>query len=108
MFGKTEVTTTFADTECACLPTAAMGRLAALRGRAGVEVALHERQLWVRWPTSDDFVAGLLFAVAGCRLFVRRQRQWYAWQRAIPDFDVPEGLRFRPLDQVIFPAPVQP
>jgi len=96
------------DVEYACLPAAAMGRLAPLRGHPGVEIALQERNLWLRWHAGNEFVAGALFALKGCQLFSRRDDRWYAWGRAVPAFDVPDSLRFRPLDQVIFPAPVQP
>jgi hypothetical protein len=98
----------FAEVERACLPTSAMGRLAALRCAAGVEIALHDRHLWLRWNAGDDQVAQLLFAIVGCRLLAERDGRWYDWGRSVPAFDIPEGLRYRPLAQVIFPASIQP
>ena len=95
---------TFADLERAQLPAAALGRLAALRCENGVEVALHDRDLWVRWQPGHDEVARALLPLPGCRLYGRRVGRWYAWGRAIPAFEVPEALRFRPLYEVIFPA----
>ncbi len=100
--------TTFADVECACLPAGRMGRLASLRCQPGVEIALHDRDLWLRWPAGHDEVAGLLFALGGARLFSQREGRWYAWGRAIPAFDVPGNLRYRPLEQVILPERVEP
>ena len=99
---------TFADLERAQLPAAALGRLAALRCENGVEIALHERDLWVRWSPGHDEVARALLPLPGCRLYGRHDGRWYAWGRAVPAFEVPQALRFRPLCQVIFPAPIQP
>ncbi len=98
----------FAEVERACLPTSAMGRLAALRCGEGVEIALHERNLWLRWNAGNDEVAQRLFAIVGCRLFAERDGRWYDWGKSVPAFDVPDALRFRPLSQVIFPATIQP
>lgn len=100
--------TTFADVRCACLPAALMPRLAPLRGRHGVEVALDQRSLWVRWAAGDDASPALLFAFPEIRLFLRKGDHWYDWRRAVPAFDVPESLRYRPLDQVVFPSQVVP
>jgi MoxR-vWA-beta-propeller ternary system domain bpX2 len=97
-----------ADLERARLPAAALGRLAALRCQPGVQVALHDRDLWIRWEPSQDAIALALLPLAGCQLFGRKEGHWYAWGHALPAFEVPESLRFRPLFQVIFPAPMQP
>ena len=99
---------TFAELERARLPAAAMGRLAALRCEEGLEIALHDRDLWVRWAPGDDAVALSLLPLPGCRLYGQRDGHWHAWGEALPAFDVPVSLRFRPLAQVIFPAAVQP
>ena len=96
------------ELERARLPASALGRLAAMRCENGLEVALHDRELWVRWPAGDDAVVRMLLPLAGCRLYGKREGRWHAWGLALPAFDVPEALRFRPLWQVIFPAPVQP
>lgn len=99
---------TFADVERAVLPAARMGRLASLRCQPGVEVALHERHLWLRWPAGNEAIAGLVFAIGEAHLYARVDGYWYAWNRATPDFAVPQDLRFRPLDQVIFPERIEP
>lgn len=96
------------DVECASIPAAAMGRLAPLRGRPGVELALHDRTLWVRWPAGHDYVACRLMAIPKAQLYVRREGRWYALGRSIPAFEVPASLKFRPLDQVLFPALAEP
>jgi hypothetical protein len=96
------------DLEWARLPGTALSRLAALRCTDGVEAALRDRELWIRWPRGDDAIARSLLALPGCRLYGRRDSRWHAWGQALPAFDVPETLPFRPLAQIIFPAPVQP
>jgi MoxR-vWA-beta-propeller ternary system domain bpX2 len=107
MPGKTEMIASFVDFERARLPASALGRLAALRAHHGVEAALHDRELWVRWTPGDDDVARALLPLPGCRLYGRQAGRWHAFGQALPAFDVPEELRFQPLAQVIFPAPVQ-
>jgi MoxR-vWA-beta-propeller ternary system domain bpX2 len=97
-----------ANLERARLPAAALGRLAALRCQHGVQVALNDRDLWIRWDPGQDAIALALLPLAGCQLYGRKDGHWYAWGRTLPAFEVPESPRFRPLFQVIFPAPMQP
>jgi hypothetical protein len=98
----------FADLERARLPAAALGRLAALRCEPRVQVALHDRELWIRWDTGRDDVARSLLPLSGCRLYGRHNGRWHAWGEALPAFDVPEALRFRPVYEVVFPAAMHP
>jgi hypothetical protein len=103
-----DMDTAIAELERARLPASALGRLAALRCESGVEVALHDRDLWVQWRRGSELVPHTLLPVSGCQLYGRCGAGWYRWGTAIPAFDVPESLRFRPLWQVIFPAQVAP
>ena len=99
---------TITDLEMARVPTAEMGRLAALRCAQGVAIALHQRELWLRWSPGDDRVPRVILPIRGCGLYGRTEGRWHLWGRALPAFDVPDGLAFRPLWQVIFPAPTSP
>ncbi len=73
----------------------------------GIEAALQDRTLWLRWPAGQDDVALTLLPLEGARLYGQRDGRWYAWGRTLPDFDVPDTLRFQPLFQVVLPAPMQ-
>lgn len=108
MHGTIAMTNTLLEVEIAKAPAAALGRLAPLRACADVEIALNDRDLWIRWRAGNDLAAGLVFALPGCRLFTRREGRWYGWGKAAPAFDIPASLNFRPLAQVVFPAPVHP
>jgi hypothetical protein len=98
----------FADIQRAAIPSSAMPRLAVLRDRRGLEVALSGRQLWLRWPDGDESIAQTLFAIAGCRLFEMREGRWHEANRSLPAFDMPEALSFRPIAAVILPAAIEP
>ena len=96
----------FADVQRAAIPTAAMPRLAALRDRRGLEVALAGRHLWLRWPDGDESIAQTLFAITGSRLFTRRDGRWHEPGRSLPAFDMPETLSYRPIAAVILPTAI--
>jgi hypothetical protein len=94
----------FADVERAAIPTAAMARLAPLRDRSGLEIALSGKHLWLRWHESDDSISQAVFAIPGARLFTSKDGQWHEPDRSLPTFDMPESLSFRPIAAVIAPA----
>ena len=75
----------FVDFERARLPASALGRLAGLRAHHGVEAALHDRELWVRWTPGDDDVARALLPLPGCRLYGRQAGRWRPWAVAADD-----------------------
>ncbi|HEX3313982.1 MAG TPA: hypothetical protein VHR72_03770 [Gemmataceae bacterium] len=97
----------FADVERAAIPTSAMMRLAVLRDRRGLEVALSGRHLWLRWPDGEESIAATLFAIPGCRLFEMREGRWHEPTRSLPAFDMPEALSFRPIAAVILPTAME-
>jgi hypothetical protein len=97
----------FAQIERACIPAAAMSRLAPLRACRDLEVALAGRELWLRWSDSEAPIAETLFAIPGCRLFVHDE-EWRENGRHLPAFDMPKSLAFRPLSQVILPGTFEP
>ena len=95
----------FANVERAAIPTAAMARLAVLRDRRGLEVALSGRHVWLRWPDGDESIAQTLFAIPGSRLFEMREGRWHEPNRSLPAFDMPEPqCRLRPIAAVDFAA----
>jgi hypothetical protein len=96
----------FDDVSCACLPADELPVLAELRSESGIEVALAEGRAWVRWPAGDEAALRRLLPVPGVRLYVAREGHWYAAGRRLPAFDVPQSLTYRPLCQVLTPAPL--
>jgi hypothetical protein len=102
------VTTHLDDVSCASLPTAALGALAGLRCEPHLRVAFAADRLWLRWEGGNERVLHTVMPLAGCALFARREQHWYQPGRALPSFEVPDDLDYRPLFQLLFPAPVQP
>ncbi len=94
------------DVQCARLPAGALPRLARLRCVTGVEVAFQDDQVWVRWDAENEQAIRELFPIPGGVLFVRRGPAWHAWGQTLPAFDFPQSLEYRPLFQVLFPAPI--
>jgi hypothetical protein len=93
---------------CASLPAAALPVLAGLRGRPGVDVALANDRTWVRWQAGDEEVLRRVLPVAGVELYVHQDGRWHRFGRHLPALDFPQGLDYRPLHQVLFPAAVLP
>jgi hypothetical protein len=93
---------------CASLPAASLAALAAVRDLAGVRVALADGRAWVRWQPPDDAILRAVLPVAGVQLFTQRDGRWYRHGRHLPAFDFPGDAEYRPLYEVLTPAPVQP
>jgi hypothetical protein len=96
------------DVCCASLPAEALPALAELRAAPGLTVALLGRRAWVRWESGDEQVLRRLLPVSGVELFVSRAGRWHRVGRHLPALAFPEHLEYRPLHQVLFPAPVLP
>jgi hypothetical protein len=96
------------DVACASLPAESLPALAGLRADAGVTVALADGRAWVRWPAGAERVLRRLLPLPGLELYVSRGGHWHRLGKHLPAFDFPENLAYRPLHQVLFPAPVQP
>ncbi len=96
------------DVSCARLPAAALAALAPLRCEPGLEVARDGEDLWLRWDTASERVLRAVLPLVGSELFAARGGLWFRPGRALPSFEVPQALEYRPLYQVLFPAPVEP
>jgi hypothetical protein len=96
------------DVCCASLPEASLPVLAGLRATPGLDVALASGRAWVRWQAGDEEVLRRLLPVAGVELYVPREGRWHRFGRHLPAFAFPTGLEYRPLHQVLFPAPMLP
>ena len=95
------------DETCAArLPAALLPALAPLRCEPGLHAARAGDTLWLRWDAGNDAVAQSVLPLPGAELFVRRDDRWYRLGRALPAFDVPADLDYRPLAHVLFPAPL--
>ena len=93
---------------CASLPAEALAVLAGLRASPGIDVALAGGRAWVRWEAGDEEVLRRLLPVRGVELYVRRDGHWHRFGRHLPALAFPRALEYRPLHQVLFPAPVLP
>jgi hypothetical protein len=96
------------DVCCASLSADQLPVLADLRAAPGITVAQTGGRAWVRWETGDEQVLRRLWPVAGVELYVSRGGRWYRFGRSLPALDFPANLEYRPLHQVLFPAPVLP
>jgi hypothetical protein len=96
------------DICCASLPPAALRALAVIRDLPGITVALTQDRAWVRWEPGDDAVLRALLPLHGVHLYVRREDRWYRHGRHLPAFDFPAHADYRPLHQVLTPAPLRP
>ena len=94
------------DACAAAIPAGAFALLAPLRCEPGVKVLVAGDTIWIRWQPGSEAPLWTVTAIPGSTLFVQRGTQWFPLNKHLP-VDIPaEG--FRPLDQVLFPAPVQP
>lgn len=98
----------FADVCLARLPLSSLAALAVVRALPGAEVRADGAWAWVRWEAGQDAVLRRVLPVAGAELYEAREGKWYRHGAHLPAFDVPDGGNFRPLHQVLFPAPVSP
>src|SRR5262249_27420647 len=92
----------------ASIPAAALPALAGVRAGRDIEVTEAQGRAWVRWHAGDEEVLRRLLPVAGVELFVQRGGLWYRHGCHLPAFGVPPKGESRPLDRVLFPAPVVP
>lgn len=92
---------------CARLAIRDLTRLADLRCEPGLDVALAGEHLWVRWPPGSDRIPWALLPFFPCEFFTRHDGHWFSRGCALPTFDVPLDHQYRPLFQVLFPAPIQ-
>jgi hypothetical protein len=95
------------DVCLASLPRRLLPVLAEVRCVSGVFVALEGERAWVRWEPGTDAVLRRLLPVSGSQLHVFRDGHWYPLGRHLPLFAAPPESAFRPLHQVLTPAPVQ-
>lgn len=93
---------------CASLPAKSLGALAAVRDLSGVEVALLGDRAWLRWEAGEANVLRAVLPIRGVELFVTRDGHWYRFGRHLPAFDFPKDADYRPLCQILTPAPVCP
>jgi hypothetical protein len=100
--------TPFDDIACASIPAGSMAQLAGLRCEPGVEVALETGRLWVRFEAGSERVVRGLLPLTGVELFAFRDGVWRRLGESLPAFDFPKAPRFKPLHQVLFPAPMLP
>lgn len=96
------------DVCCASLPADRLGALAELRAAPGVSVLVEQERIWVRWERGDERVLRALMPLPGAILYAWRDGVWQRARARLPAFDVPAGGDYRPLHDILFPAPVQP
>jgi hypothetical protein len=99
---------TLDDVCCASLPTEALSALAAIRDAPHVQVAVVGSRAIVRWEPGEESVLRVVLPLRGVELFVYRDKLWYRFGHRLPAFDFPSSADYRPLLQVVTPAPQQP
>ncbi len=102
------MTTPLDDVCRACLPVAALPGLAELRCRPGVSVHVAGDRAWVRWSAGDERVLRCLLPLPGVELYVCRDGLWYRPGAHLLVSDAPPADAGKPLEHVLFPAPVGP
>jgi len=90
----------------ALLPAHGLAALAAARCHPDVLVVHSGDQVWVTWPPGDAAVWQRLLAVPNVRFFEFVDGSWYELGHRLPVFDLPPTGEPRPLDRVLFPAPL--
>jgi hypothetical protein len=93
---------------CASLPEESLPALAALRDQQDITVTLVHGRAWVRWPAGDEAVLRAVLPVSGVQLYVQHAERWHRYGRYLPVFDFPTDARYRPLHQLLTPAPIRP
>jgi hypothetical protein len=96
------------DVCCASLPRQALAALVAVRDLPGVCVAMCGDQVVVRWEPGEERALDAVLPVAGVELYVQRDGLWYRYGQHLPAFDFPAQADYRPLHQVVTPAPACP
>jgi hypothetical protein len=101
------MTTPLDNVSRARLPLAALPALAGLRCLPGVTLRVDGDRAWLSWPAGDERVLRYVLPLAGAELYECRDGLWYLPRQHLPAFDVPDEDGGRPLDRVLFPAPVE-
>lgn len=96
------------DVCCARVSVANLAGLAPLRGLPQIRVIADGDSYWLRWDEANDRILRLVLPLPGVELFVRRGSHWSQPGRRLPCPGPPDNVPARRLDQVLFPAPVQP
>src|SRR5271167_3914327 len=91
------------DITCASLPCPALAALADIRCAPGVQVAITNERVWVRWQPGDDTVLRRVLPIAGAVLYFQREGKWYRFGHHLPAFEVPARLEYQPLYRVLTP-----
>jgi hypothetical protein len=97
----------YADICCASLPPALLEALAPVRAVPGVRVLQTPERLWVRWE-GDERVLRAVMSLPGVALYASRDGVWRRVGARLPAFEVPASGDYRPLHDVLFPAPALP
>jgi hypothetical protein len=97
-----------AEVCCACFPAGELAALAEVRCVSGVRVALAGGRAWLRWQPGDDRVLRRVLPIRGVQLYFLHANRWHRFGHHLPAFDFPIQLEYRPLDEVLIPAPVEP
>lgn len=96
----------FENVAAASLPADALSALAELRTRPKLTMAMATERIWLRFPAADAAVLRVILPLPGLDLYERRGDAWYRFARSLPSFDFPEKLENRPLNEVLFPGPL--
>jgi hypothetical protein len=97
----------YADVRCASLPPGLLEALAAVRAVPGVRVLQTAQRLWVSW-NGDERVLRAVMSLPGVTLYAARDGTWQRLGARLPAFEVPAEGDYRPLHDVLFPAPAHP
>jgi hypothetical protein len=97
----------YADVCCASLPPGLLEALAAVRAVPGVRVLQTSERLWVSW-NGDERVLRAVMSLPGVVLYASRDGTWQRVGARLPAFEVPAEGDYRPLHDVLFPAPAYP
>ncbi len=93
---------------CASFPADELAALAEVRCVPGVRVALAGERAWLCWQAGDERILRRALPIHGIELYFPRDGRWYRLGHHLPVFAFPADLNYRPLYEVLTPAPVQP
>lgn len=91
----------------ASIPLAHLHLLAEIRCVPEVFAAVVDDRVWLRWPAGTTDVVRCLLPVPGVKCFGDRDGNWFQWNHSLPAFDIPRGVKYVPLFQLLVPAPVE-
>jgi hypothetical protein len=96
------------DICCASFPAKFLAALADVRCVPGVRVALTSERTWLRWDNADERVLRAVLPIPGVKLYVQRDGNWFRHGHHLLALEVLADLVYRPLHEVLTPAPVLP